>query len=215
MADEYHTAPARHLVNFHDLNRILRAEIFLHRDGQLRAAHVILGYKASTKRFQSPKNVIKARDPRLARINVAIPGFLQAGPPPEGTQDAELPAPLAAQLLYAQEPPLPSDEEAEGSTSTSVQEVTEEDFEVFNRPDAPSASTARSSSSAMGFQEKTPDLLALLSAHAGGSSSATAVPPRLPTPPAPRTSPTDAAEKKRKRGPSGKEAITPEDGEIT
>ena len=39
-----------HLVNFKDLNRILRLEIFLPKDGELRAAHVILGYKPSTKR---------------------------------------------------------------------------------------------------------------------------------------------------------------------
>ena len=51
MANEYHTILAKHLVNFKDLNRILRSEIFLHKDGQLRVAHVILGYKPSTKRF--------------------------------------------------------------------------------------------------------------------------------------------------------------------
>ena len=82
LANEYHTAPAKHLVNFKDLNRILRAEIFLHRDGQLQAAHVILGYKPSTKRFQSLKSVIRAKDPRLALIDVAVPGFLLSEPPP-------------------------------------------------------------------------------------------------------------------------------------
>ena len=81
LADEYHTAPAKHSVNFKDLNRILRAEIFLHRDGQLRVAHVILGYKPSTKRFQNLKNVIKAKDPHLALIDVAVLGFLLSEPP--------------------------------------------------------------------------------------------------------------------------------------
>ena len=66
LADKYHTAPAKHLVNFKDLNRILKEKIFLHKDRQLRAAQVILGYKPSTKHFQSPKNVIKART--LARL---------------------------------------------------------------------------------------------------------------------------------------------------
>ena len=33
LANEYHTAPAKHLVNFRDMNRILKSEIFLHRDG--------------------------------------------------------------------------------------------------------------------------------------------------------------------------------------
>ena len=77
----------RHLVNFKDLNRILRLEIFLHKDGQLKAAQVILGYTSSTKCFQSPKNIIKARDPHLALIDVAVPGFLLTDPPLEGTQD--------------------------------------------------------------------------------------------------------------------------------
>ena len=68
LADEYHTALAKHLVNFKDLNWILKAEIFLHKEEQLRAAYVTLGYKPSTKRFRILKNVIKARDPHLALI---------------------------------------------------------------------------------------------------------------------------------------------------
>ena len=70
--DQYHTTPTKHLVNFKGLNRILRLEIFLHKDGQLRVAHVILGYTPFTKCFQNPKNVIKARDPRLTLIDVAV-----------------------------------------------------------------------------------------------------------------------------------------------
>ena len=66
LADKYHTAPAKHLLNFKDLNRILKVKIFLHKDGQLRVAQVILRYKPSTKHFQSPKNIIKART--LARL---------------------------------------------------------------------------------------------------------------------------------------------------
>ena len=100
-AYKYHTALAKHFVNFKDLNQILKAEIFLHEDGQLQAAHVILGYKPSTKRFQSPKNIIKARNPRLALIDVSVPGFLLSKPPSEGTQDTQLPTPLAAKLLYS------------------------------------------------------------------------------------------------------------------
>ena len=92
---------SQHLVNFKDLNRIFRSEIFLHRDGQLRAAHVILKYKPSTKHFQSPKNIIKAKDSRLALINIVVPGFLLTKPPLEGTQDAQLPTPLVAKLIYS------------------------------------------------------------------------------------------------------------------
>lgn len=32
LADEYHTTPAKHLVNFKDLNWLLKVEIFLHKD---------------------------------------------------------------------------------------------------------------------------------------------------------------------------------------
>ena len=74
-------------------------EIFLHKDNQLWAAHVILGYKPSTKRFQKLKNIIKARDLHLALIDVAIPRFLLSEPPSEGTQDTQLLAPLAIRPL--------------------------------------------------------------------------------------------------------------------
>ena len=78
------------LVNEVDLTRILQFKIFLHTDRQLRAAHVILGYKPISSSFQSPKNVIKVKDPQLKQINVTVPGFL-TGPPPEGTHQAVLP----------------------------------------------------------------------------------------------------------------------------
>ena len=68
---------------------ILRLEIFLHKDGQLRATHVILGYKPIFSSFQSPKNVIKTKDPWLHLINAVVLGFL-IGPPPEGTHLVEL-----------------------------------------------------------------------------------------------------------------------------
>lgn len=85
-----YTAPNFSLVNEVDLTRILRSEIFLHTDRQLRAAHVILGYKPISPSFQSPKNVIKAKDPRLKQINIAVPRFL-TGLPLEGTHQAVLP----------------------------------------------------------------------------------------------------------------------------
>lgn len=106
MVDEYHTAPTKHSLNFKDLNRLLKSEIFIHKDSQLRAAHLILRYKPSTKCFQSPKNFIKVKDTRLALIDLVVPGFLLFEPSPEGIQDAQLPAPLAARLLYSHEPPL-------------------------------------------------------------------------------------------------------------
>ena len=65
-ADEHHTAPNKNLANFPDLNRITRSEIFLHKDSQLWAVHIILRFEPLSKRFQSPKNVTKAKDKQLA-----------------------------------------------------------------------------------------------------------------------------------------------------
>ena len=200
LADKYHTALAKHLVNFKDLNWILKSEIFLHKDDQLRATHFILGYKPSTKRFQSPKNVIKAKDSWLALIDVAVPGFLLSEPPLKGTQDAQLPALIIARLLYSQEPLIPLNDEAKKSIlEPTHQEVMDKDFEVFYQQedpkDAPSTSyhhlrpaqvsadqEATNIPESMEFEEKTSDLLALLTTHAGGSSPIMAVVTWPPTP---------------------------------
>ena len=69
-------------MNQPSLDKILKAKVFVHTDGQLRAAHMILDYVLISKSFLVPKCVIKARDPRLQRISVATPGFLIADPVP-------------------------------------------------------------------------------------------------------------------------------------
>ena len=201
-------------MNFTNLNRILRLEIFLHKDGQLQATHIILEYNPSTKCFQNPKNVIRARDPRLALIDVSIPGFLAAGPPPVGTQDVQLPAALATRILYSQKQPLPTDEELKEPTPEPVQEVTDRDFEAFYCKDAPSASQAHTSEG-MGFKEKTLDLLALLKAHAEGFSLTVAVVSRPPTPTATHASSVDVVDKKRERGQEIKGFEDAEEREVT
>ena len=100
LTDKHHTAPNKSLVNFLKLNQILRLEIFLHKDGQFRVMHVILGFNPISKSFQSPKYIIKAKDPRLVLTDVAVPDFLTT-PPPPGTQHAQLPALLITKLLYS------------------------------------------------------------------------------------------------------------------
>ena len=72
------------LVNQTSLDKILKVEVFIHSDGQLRAAHLILSYTPISKSFQALKCIIKAKDPCLHRISVAVPGFLITGPIPEG-----------------------------------------------------------------------------------------------------------------------------------
>ena len=150
-------------------------------------------------------------------INVTVAGFLLSEPPPAGTQDAQLPAPLTARFRYSQEPPLPSDKETKEPTPKLVQEVTNKDFKVLYRQedleDLPSTlhcqlspasvSTSQEETNipeGMMFEEKTLNLLALLTAHARGASLAILVVPRPPTPALTLVSSGDVIEKKRKMG---------------
>ena len=80
------TKPNFSLVNREGLDKILKAEVFVNEDdGQLQVAHLILGITPISRAFQAPKCVIKAHDPRLCRISVAVEGFLL----PEGTPITE------------------------------------------------------------------------------------------------------------------------------
>ena len=55
-----------HLVNRVDLETVFQAGVFVNdEDGQVRAAHKILGYDPIQKSFAAPKHVIRANDPRL------------------------------------------------------------------------------------------------------------------------------------------------------
>ena len=67
----------------------------------------------------------------------------------------------------------------------------------------------------MGFEEKTLDLLALLTAHTGGSSPTVVVVTWPPTLAATHTSTTDARDKKRKMAQGGKGAEGTKEREIT
>jgi len=64
-ADKRAAVPNFSLVNQQSSDKILKAELFVHIDEQLRAAHLILDYIPISKTFQSPRCVIKAKDPRL------------------------------------------------------------------------------------------------------------------------------------------------------
>ena len=88
--------------------------------------HIILGFSPISKHFQSLKNVIKAKDPRLALIDVAVVSFLTTIPPQFETQDTQLPAPLVTKLLYSQEPPIPSNDEVKERTREPTQEDPED-----------------------------------------------------------------------------------------
>ena len=57
-ADKNVAVPNFSLVNQPNLDKILKAEVFVHSDGQLRAAHLILRYTSISKSFQALKCVI-------------------------------------------------------------------------------------------------------------------------------------------------------------
>ena len=87
--DKNIVVPNFNLVNKPSLDKILKVEVFVHSDGQLRAAHLVLRYTHLSSSFQAPKCVIRAKDLRLQQIDVAIPGFLNPSPRPRGVLKVE------------------------------------------------------------------------------------------------------------------------------
>ena len=133
--------------NKESLDKILRVEVFVHDDDQLGAAHIILGYKLISSGFQAPKCVIRARDPRLYHISVAVPDFLllEGVLVPEGTFSTQ---PIRESDLFIQsilegipraDPPFLHTAGASGSSKPTSKEEevvevleSEDEFEVFN-----------------------------------------------------------------------------------
>ena len=91
LVDKYSAIPNLNLVNEPNLTRILKVEIFVHIDGQIKVAHLILGYNPISSSFLALKYVIKVRDPRPQQINIIMHGFQEAGLVPKGIQQVELP----------------------------------------------------------------------------------------------------------------------------
>jgi len=65
-ADKNHVAPRISLTNVQALNYLLRSEIFVSEDRQLRAAHLILDYEPLSRIFQDVGQAIRAGSSRLA-----------------------------------------------------------------------------------------------------------------------------------------------------
>ena len=76
LTDKGHTAPRLNLVNVSSLNKLLRSEIFISEDRQLRAIHLILNFEPLSNSFQDADHAIRASDPKLAWIDVSMSGFL-------------------------------------------------------------------------------------------------------------------------------------------
>ena len=224
-ADRRYTKPNLKLVNKASLDKLLKAEIYVNEaDGQLRAAHLILGYTPLSFVFQAPKCVIRARNPQLHRISVAYEGLIipEGIPLPQYTSRIE---PLfVASVSVGTSSSLPTlrEKEIKGrkeeeKDEEEVVEVSEssDDFGIFDQP-----INFGEDPDEMGIQRKPQrSLLELMARQPGKSaptkstpSQASSLPARSP-PPAPRQPPRqspqlalpNAAELKRRREQKGKE----------
>ena len=178
--------PSLRLVNKASLDRVLQAEIYVNpSDGQLRAAHLILGYNPISRAFQAPSCVIKAKDPRLRRISVAYEGFivLQGVPLPRYSQLTEpLPVTSLAEAAPSSPPVFQVEEEEEAERKeegfVDLTSATD-DYEVFNQS-TPSPNTPED----MDIQRKPQrSLQELLESQPGRGEAGKSIQPKLPPPP--------------------------------
>ena len=99
------------LVNVPALNYLLRSEIFVSEDEQLRSAPLILDFVLLTRSLVDAVQAIRAGSPLLARIDVSIPRFLASTDLP--------PVQLPAQRAF---PAVIIPEEEAGSSRSSLEE---------------------------------------------------------------------------------------------
>ena len=76
LTNKTQVTPRISLINILVLNYLLRSQIFVNDDGQLRDAHLILDYEPLSRSFLDVGNAIRANDYRLAHIDVSQPHFL-------------------------------------------------------------------------------------------------------------------------------------------
>ena len=113
------------------MNYLLRSEFYITEDGQLRAAHLVLGYQPLTRSFQAIGHAIRVGSPRLARIDVSKPKFLAR----QDLKPVVLPGvrdpPPAAQLPPSDnlEVVAQAEEETESSRLSLEEEIDEFYFE--------------------------------------------------------------------------------------
>ena len=121
MTDKFFTNPKLSLINVPALNYLLRLEIFVNDDGQLRAVHLILDFEPISRSFLDVGNSIRAGDHRLARIDVSRPNFLANYDLPPVDHPILQGIPLAAEPLH--EVPLGVAILREGTASSSSLEL--------------------------------------------------------------------------------------------
>ena len=156
ITDPRTTTPSLRLVNKVSLDRVLQAKIYVNvSDGQLKAAHLILGYNPISHAFQAPSCVIKVKDPRLHRISVAYKRFTvpQGVPLPRYSPLTE-PLPVASLAEAAPSSPpvfqVEDEEEAEQEEEGFVELTSVTDYYVAFNQSTPSPNTPED----MGIQRK-------------------------------------------------------------
>ena len=120
LTDKEQVTPRISLINVSTLNYLLRSQIFVNDDGQLRAAHLILDYEPLSRSFLDVGNTIRANNYRLARIDVSQPHFLVPHDLPPVDHPIPQGVPLAAQPI--QQVPLGQAVAEEGIASSSLLE---------------------------------------------------------------------------------------------
>ena len=75
-ADKNHVTPKLSLINVPAFNYLLRSEVFVSEDGQLRVAPMILDYEPISRIFQDVGQALRAGNPKLAQVDISKPEFL-------------------------------------------------------------------------------------------------------------------------------------------
>ena len=217
--DTHSIKPLLSLVNKVSLDRILQSEVYVNEaNGQLRVAHLILGYTPISRAFQTPRCVIKAKDPRLHRISVAYERFVvpKGIPLPENTPFTQsLPVATLLEGILSPSPILQEEEEErEEEEEQGFMDLTEsvDEFKVFNQPPSP-----KSLPEEMGIQRKPQkSLMELIENQLGKGGPGKSAQPKLPPPPsksppcAPQStlpSRIEQADPKRRREQKGKDMV--------
>ena len=173
-----------YLVNRVDLETVFQAAVFVNdNDGQVRAAHKILGYAPLQKSFTDPKHVISANRPRLPKIIVVEQGFLisEGSPVPEG-----IPLVDSSPSHQAAEDEGELDLSEKGFGAFDQADPSEDPFGDLSDPDLSEAellSVGTSSRAEIGLKRKPPTSLLDLIEGQSGKGAQGKPQSSVPTPP--------------------------------
>ena len=99
LTNKTQVTPRISLINVPALNYLLRSQIFVNDDGQLRATYLILDSEPLSRSFLDISNAIRANDYRLAPIDLSRPHFLAPHNLPPVDHPIPQGIPLAAQPI--------------------------------------------------------------------------------------------------------------------